>query len=62
MTYSSRTRYDYFIFTLMLLLVPIAGEPQIHPFSDDFIAFRVSFGSPVFLLFLLWLDKFPRLL
>ena len=62
MTYSARTSYDYFIFTLMLLLVPIAGEPQIHPFSDDFIAFRVSFGSPVFLLFLLWLDKFPRLL
>ena len=62
MTSPTRTRYDYFIFILMLLLVPIAGEPQIHPFTDDFATFRVSFGSPVFLLFLLWLDKIPRLL
>ena len=41
------------LFFTMLILVPLAGEPKFHPFGGDFSAFRVSFGSPVFLLFLL---------
>ena len=55
------SRRDWLIFFFMLILVPLAGEPKIHPFTGDFAAFRVSFGSPVFLLFLLWLQAFPRL-
>lgn len=46
---------NLYIFLLMLILVPLAGEPKIHPFSGDLSSFRVSFGSPVFLLFLLWI-------
>ena len=55
------TRRDWLVFLFMLILVPLAGEPKIHPFTGDFANFRVSFGSPVFLLFLLWLRPFPRL-
>ena len=54
-------RQDWFLFVFMLILVPIAGEPKIHPFTGDFENFRVSFGSPVFLLFLLWLQSFSRI-
>ena len=46
-------------FLLMLILVPLAGEPKIHPFTGDLSTFRVSFGSPIFLLFLLWLRNIP---
>jgi two-component system sensor histidine kinase YcbA len=46
----------------MLILVPIAGEVKFHPFAGGFAYFQVSLGSPIFLLFLLWLHKFPRLL
>jgi len=55
------TRRDWFVFLFMLFLVPLAGEPKVHPFTGDFASFRVSFGSPVFLLFLLWLHPFSRL-
>ena len=55
------SRRDWLIFFFMLIMVPLAGEPKIHPFTGDFESFRVSFGSPVFLLFLLWLQAFPRL-
>lgn len=55
-------RHDWMVFAFMLILVPLAGEPKFHPFSGDFSAFRVSFGSPVFLLFLLWLQHFPRMM
>ena len=41
------------LFIFMLLLVPLVGELKIHPFGGDFDSFRVSFGSPIFLLFLL---------
>lgn len=58
---SAPTRRDWLIFFSMLIMVPLAGEPKIHPFTGDFENFRVSFGSPVFLLFLLWLRPFPRL-
>ena len=50
-----KNRRDLWIFILMLILVPLAGEPKFHPFGGDFDSFRVSFGSPIFLLFLLWI-------
>ena len=50
---------ELFIFICMLLIVPLAGEPRIHPFGNEFSGFRVSFGSPMFLLFLLWLRNVP---
>lgn len=50
---------DRTVFLLMLILVPLAGEPKFHPFGDNFSTFQVSFGSPVFLLFLLWLRTVP---
>lgn len=50
---------ELFIFICMLLIVPLAGEPRIHPFGGEFSSFRVSFGSPMFLLFLLWLRNVP---
>ena len=53
---------ELFIFICMLIIVPLAGEPQIHPFGGDFQNFRVSFGSPLFLLFLLWLRRVPMLI
>lgn len=46
---------DLLVFFLMLVLVPLAGEPKIHPFAGELSIFRVSFGSPIFLLFLLWI-------
>lgn len=59
MNQNKRTRQDWLVFLFMLMLVPLAGEPKFHPFNGDFSSFRVSFGSPVFLLFLLWLRSFP---
>lgn len=55
-------RRSLFLFVLMLILVPLAGEPKFHPFGGDFSNFRVSFGSPIFLLFLLWLRNIPLIL
>lgn len=40
---------------LMLLIVPLVGELNFYPFDREFSFFRVSFGSPTFLFFLLWL-------
>jgi len=40
---------------LMILIVPLAGELKFYPFDSQFSSFRVSFGSPAFLFFLLWL-------
>lgn len=39
------------ILLLMMIAVPLAGEFKFYPFDDTF---RVSFGTPVFFLFLLW--------
>ncbi|TYR80645.1 sensor histidine kinase [Priestia megaterium] len=49
-------RKDMFIITLMLILVPLAGELKFYPFDN---MFRVSFGTPIFLFFLLLLRKIP---
>jgi hypothetical protein len=35
----------------MMIAVPLAGEFNFYPFDDTF---RVSLGTPVFFLFLLW--------
>jgi two-component system, sensor histidine kinase YcbA len=40
-----------FILILMAITVSLAGELKFYPFDD---AFRVSLGTPVFFLFLLW--------
>ncbi len=53
---------NFLFFLLMLILVPLAGEPKFHPFTNELATFRVSFGSPVFLLFLLWLRNTPFVL
>lgn len=47
------------IFTLMIITVPLAGELKFYPFLSNF---RVSFGSPTFLFFLLWIRKTPAIL
>lgn len=39
------------ILLLMMIAVPLAGEFKFYPFDDTF---RVSLGTPVFFLFLLW--------
>lgn len=61
MNFTAITRREWTLFLLMLVIVPLAGEPKFHPFSGDFASFRVSFGSPIFLLFLLWLHHFPKI-
>lgn len=50
---------DRTVFILMLILVPLAGELKLYPFDGNFSTFQVSFGSPVFLLFLLYLRTVP---
>ncbi|WP_378955945.1 sensor histidine kinase [Pelosinus sp. sgz500959] len=40
---------------LMILIVPLVGELKFHPFDGEFSSFRVSFGAPAFLFFLLWI-------
>ena len=53
--------HSWLPFILCLILVPLAGVPNFHPFNDALSFFRVSFGSPVFLLFILIVKK-PGLL
>ncbi|SFL51124.1 sensor histidine kinase [Pelosinus propionicus] len=45
----------YIAILLMMVIVPLAGELKFYPFEGEFHSFRVSFGSPAFLFFLLWL-------
>jgi two-component system sensor histidine kinase YcbA len=47
---------------LMILIVPLAGELKFYPFDNEFSSFRVSFGAPAFLFFLLWLRNISFLL
>lgn len=44
------------LFLLMLIIVPLAGELNIHPFANTF---RLSFGTPVFFFFLLSIRHIP---
>lgn len=48
-------RKNYVAMLLLILIVPLAGELKFYPFEGEFHYFRVSFGSPAFLFFLLWL-------
>ena len=50
---------NLFIFALMIITVPLTGELKFYPFYGTF---RVSFGSPTFFFFLLWLRKKPLVL
>lgn len=49
----------WFSLLLMILIVPLAGELKFYPFDGEFSSFRVSFGSPAFLFFLLWIRSAP---
>lgn len=51
-------RETFYIFLLMILAVPLAGELKFYPFADDF---RVSFGTTAFFFFLLWIRKIPAM-
>ncbi|MGW8959413.1 sensor histidine kinase [Paenibacillus sp. NPDC055715] len=44
------------LFLLMLIFVPLAGELNVHPFSNTF---RLSCGTPVFFFFLLSIRYIP---
>ncbi|WP_311379537.1 MULTISPECIES: sensor histidine kinase [unclassified Bacillus (in: firmicutes)] len=58
-------RFDYFLkkdgylFALMLITVPLAGELKFYPLNE---AFRISFGAPAFFFFLLLLRHVPAVL
>jgi two-component system sensor histidine kinase YcbA len=45
---------DLFILALMAVTVPLTGELKIYPFHDTF---RISFATPIFLFFLLWMRR-----
>lgn len=47
---------DMSLLIILVLVVPIAGELNFHPFNDTF---RVSFGTPIFFFLLLFLRKVP---
>lgn len=47
-------REKLFIYLIMAISVPLAGEFKFYPFTGDL---RVSLGTPVFFLFLLWSKK-----
>ncbi|MGM2834699.1 ATP-binding protein, partial [Bacillus cereus group sp. Bce025] len=41
---------DISLLIILMVVVPIAGELNFHPFNDTF---RVSFGTPLFFFLLL---------
>lgn len=47
---------DISLLIILILIVPVAGELNFHPFNDTF---RVSFGTPIFFFLLLFLRKIP---
>lgn len=48
-----------YILLIMLIVIPLAGELKIYPFHDSY---RVSFGTPIFFFFLLWVRKLHPIL
>ena len=50
-------RRDAMLFLFMLICVSLAGELKFHPFGGYFSGFQVSLGSPVFLLFILFIHN-----
>lgn len=47
---------DISLLIILMVVVPIAGELNFHPFND---MFRVSFGTPLFFFLLLFLRRIP---
>jgi two-component system sensor histidine kinase YcbA len=47
---------DFWIITALMVIIPIAGELNFHPFDN---VFRVSFGTPIFFFSLLYFRKIP---
>ncbi len=45
---------DISLLIILMVVVPIAGELNFHPFNDTF---RVSFGTPLFFFLLLFFKK-----
>ncbi|MGG2015689.1 ATP-binding protein [Bacillus sp. S10(2024)] len=50
---------DISLLIMLILIVPVAGELNFHPFNDTF---RVSFGTPIFFFLLLFLRKIPAVI
>lgn len=47
---------DFWIVIALMIIIPIAGELNFHPFDN---IFRVSFGTPIFFFSLLYFRKIP---
>ena len=47
---------DFWIIIALMVIIPIAGELNFHPFDN---VFRVSFGTPIFFFSLLFFRKIP---
>lgn len=56
MNISPLLKKDIFILVLMMVTVPLAGELNFYPINETF---RISFGVPTFLFFLLLFRKIP---
>ncbi|MBC6972492.1 sensor histidine kinase [Bacillus sp. Xin] len=56
LSWSQLWKKDMSILIILMVVVPIAGELNFHPFNDTF---RVSFGTPIFFFLLLFLRKIP---
>lgn len=56
MNWNQLWKKDMSLLIILILIVPIAGELNFHPFNDTF---RVSFGTPIFFFLLLFLRKIP---
>lgn len=50
---------DFWIVIALMVIVPIAGELNFHPFDN---IFRVSFGTPIFFFSLLYFRKYHSVL
>ncbi len=58
MNWNQLWKKDMSLLIILVLIVPIAGELNFHPFNDTF---RVSFGTPIFFFLLLFLRKIPAI-
>jgi two-component system sensor histidine kinase YcbA len=47
---------DFWILIALMIIIPIGGELNFHPFDN---VFRVSFGTPIFFFSLLFFRKIP---
>lgn len=58
MNWNQLWKKDMSLLIILVLIVPIAGELNFHPFNDTF---RVSFGTPIFFFLLLFLRRIPAI-